>query len=95
MDSSFGVIGLEDITAADQDVYAGIDKPGSRFCLHAAIYFDECPAALALNELAEPLHFPNAVLDELLSAEPRINTPAFMPAARIAWSVRCRWTHAS
>ena len=74
MDSSFGVIGLEDITAADQDVYAGIDKPGSRLCLHAAIYFDECPAALALNELAEPLHFPDAVLDELLSAEPWIHT---------------------
>ena len=69
MDGSIRVCALEYITSAYQHVYSGFYQSWSSFCLHAAIYLDECLASALFDELAQTAYLLDGVFDEFLSAE--------------------------
>lgn len=73
MDGSIRVCALEYITSAYQHVYSGFHQSWSGFCLHAAIYLDECLTAALFDELAQTAYLLDGVLDEFLSAEAWVN----------------------
>ena len=68
------VLSLKDITTADQHVNASLNKPWCCLILHAAIHLYQCMRVLLFDKLPKPLHFFDGVLDELLSAKPRVDT---------------------
>ena len=53
MDGSIRVCALEYITSAYQHVYSGFYQSWSSFCLHAAIYLDECLTAALFDDEPE------------------------------------------
>ena len=73
MDGSIRVCALEYITSAYQHVYSGFYQSWSSFCLHTAIYLNECLASALFDELAQTAYLLDGVLDEFLSAEAWVN----------------------
>lgn len=70
MDGSIRVCALEYITSAYQHVYSGFYQSWSSFCLHAAIYLDECLASALFDELAQTAYLLDGVLDEFCPPKP-------------------------